>query len=529
MRLNLGEMATALGCGPERILPDARSVSVSGEGADWAGRTFTGASADSRQVVAGDIFFCLKGERADGHDFALAAASAGACAIVAVRDPFPAEARDAASGPALPPVFLTDNVGDALRRLAARHRAGASAKVIGLTGTAGKTTVKEILAGVLAERGRTERNRMNLNNGIGMPLSMLNASPDALYWVMEAGVSRTGDMEELAPVLRPDTALILNVGVGHAEGLGKGAAAEKARLLDFVLPGGTALVSADYPELDRECSVRSAGFAARGMCCLRFSARDGEFFCHALYIGPAEKFGPSDPCYPPEKSGREVPPVRGMYAVRAAGAEFECEAPFRGAYGAENVAAVAAVALSLGLEPSEIRRGLASAETPAQRFAPHSFFVPGRGRYTIIDDSYNSNPLSAGRMIRAAGDMARESGLPFVPVLGEMLELGDESPAAHENLGEIAASAHPAAVFWTGGQADRVRRGLIRGGYAGIFEELPARAEDFVPRLEAMGPALVLFKGSRANRLERWIAAPAFKAAEDTQYTPADKGADHVL
>jgi UDP-N-acetylmuramoyl-tripeptide--D-alanyl-D-alanine ligase len=393
-------------------------------------------------------------------------------------------------------------VEEALRRLAAIHRENASATVIGLTGTAGKTTVKEALAGVLGECGRTERNPMNLNNAVGMPLSMLNAAPDARFWVMEAGVSRVGDMEELARVLRPDTALILNVGDGHAEGLGKGgAAAEKARLLDCIQPGGTALVSADYPELDRECAARAAAFAARNIRGRRFSARDADVFCRARRLGPAGQAGQAG-----------IP--RSRFAVCAESAEFVCEAPFFGAYGAENVAAIAAIALSLGLESDAVCRGLAAAETPAQRFAVRTVFMPGRGRYTLVDDSYNANPLSAARMIPAAADAAREKGLPFVPVLGEMLELGEESPAAHERLGEIVAATRPGAVFWTGGQAGCVRRGLRRGGLPGRLEELPARTGDFISRLEAMGPALVLFKGSRANRLERWVKAVLDRAAE---------------
>jgi UDP-N-acetylmuramoyl-tripeptide--D-alanyl-D-alanine ligase len=543
MRLTFGETAAALGCGPERILPELRRGAAPAPTTDFARSstgnpaadvpwTFTGAAVDSRQVAAGNIFFCLKGARADGHEFALDAAAAGAGALVAARDPFPAGARNAAAGPDLPPVFLTDDVEDALRRLAAAYRARVSATVIGLTGTAGKTTVKEALAAVLGERGRTDRNPMNFNNGIGLPLSMLNASPDARYWVMEAGVSRAGDMETLAPVLRPDAALILNVGDGHAEGLGKGgAAAEKALLLDCIQPGGTALVAADYPELDGECAARAAFFAARNVRCLRFSALDGAdegICCRARYVGPA---GPSAPAGCAEGKDRARPAgvegiagsadpdgragsFRGRYAVWTAGAEFTCEAPFRGAYGAENVAAVAAVALSMGLEPEEIRRGLSSAATPAQRFDVRHCCLPGRGRYTVVDDSYNANPLSAGRMIPAAGDAARESGLPFVAVLGEMLELGGESPAAHEKLGEIVAAARPAAVFWTGGQADRVRRGLHRGGWPGNLEALSARTDDFILRLEEIGPALVLFKGSRACRLERWAEAPGRKAAE---------------
>lgn len=474
MRLNLEEAAAGMGCAT--AIPYGRDFAA----APWAGFVPNGAAVDSRLVKAGDIFFCLKGKNADGHAFAPDAASAGACAVVAQHDPFAAQGTHPGHDRGPLPVFLTPDVEAAMLRLAACHRQSASARVVGITGTAGKTSVKDSLFAALAKNRRTERSRGNFNNQIGLPLSLLNASADAEFWVMEAGISRTGDMETLAGILRPDLALILNVGEGHLEGLGEGGvAAQKCLLLDYIRPGGTAVVSCDYPELGRECAARGRVFADKGVTCRTFSVKDAKAFCFAEYLGAAG-------------------PMRGRYRVRIAGDEEEIDAPFAGAYGAENTAAVVAAAVCLGIGLDEVKNGLNSALPPPGRFT-----LERHGAFTLIDDSYNSNPLSAERMLRAAADVAREAGLPLVLVLGEMLELGAKSAAAHERLGALAAAAEPELIFWKGGQEESLRRGLQKGGYRGTTRPLRADSGPDPAQWDALPPgAVVLFKGSRACRLD---------------------------
>ncbi|MDR2800908.1 MAG: UDP-N-acetylmuramoyl-tripeptide--D-alanyl-D-alanine ligase [Desulfovibrio sp.] len=470
MRLNLKEAAACMGC-----------EAVNGQAAaPWAGLIPGGAAVDSRHVKAGDIFFCLKGKNADGHAFAPDAALAGACAVVAQHDPFAGRETPDGHSTGLLPVFLAPDVAAALMRLAACHRQSASARVIGITGTAGKTSVKDSLFAVLEKNRRTERSRGNFNNQIGLPLSLLNASADAGFWVMETGISRTGDMEVLADLLRPDLALILNVGEGHLEGLGEdGVAAQKCLLLDYIRPGGTAVVSCDYPEIRRECAARGRVFADRNITCRTFSVKDTKAFCFAEYVGAAG-------------------PARGRYRVRIAGEEEELDAPFAGAYGAENTAAVAAAAFCLGIGLAGVKRGLNCALPPPGRFT-----LERHGAFTLIDDSYNSNPLSAKRMLRAATDIAREAGLPLVLVLGEMLELGAKSASAHEKLGELAAGAKPELIFWKGGQEENLRRGLQKGGYGGKTRTLRADCGPDTAQWDALPPeAVVLFKGSHACRLD---------------------------
>ncbi|MDL2216871.1 UDP-N-acetylmuramoyl-tripeptide--D-alanyl-D-alanine ligase [Desulfovibrio sp. OttesenSCG-928-M14] len=525
MRLNLGEVATGLGCGRGMVIwdgpgdalatpgkscewptghtslkslarkrsglekePDPSSQTseiIDWEKEAWASLVATGAKVDSREIEPGDLFFCLPGERTDGHDFALDAARAGASAIIALRNPFLNEAGEeaAAQGMVFPPVFLVEDVREALWRLAICHRGTSLARVVGITGTAGKTSVKEVLGQILEGRGRTERNPKNFNNQIGLPLSMLNASADASFWVMEAGISEADDMDELGRILRPDIALILNVGQGHIQGLGdRGVAAYKARLLDYIQPGGTAVISADYPELNAEVAARKKDLALRNIEVLRFSIISHDVFCRAEYEGPTYS-------------------ASGQYWLSVQGTEYLLETPFRGEFGSENVAAIVAVATHLGLTLPEIRHGFARAELPHQRFSCTRY-----ENFTLVDDSYNSNPLSAKRMIRAAQGMAWEYGLPFILVMGEMLELGVESQAAHEDLARTMAEAKVESVFWKGGQVAAVRRGLRQGQYQGDFYPV-ASADEMRSLLHEfdMQRGLVLFKGSRSNRMEELL------------------------
>lgn len=442
-----------------------------------------GAAVDSRAVKKGDLFFCLTGERADGHDFAAAAVEKGAAAVIGTRDPF--------AGGGTVPVLVVKDVAKALAQVAMAHRKGAHAVVIGVTGTSGKTSVKEALFSVLSERGKTAKNPVNLNNQIGLPLSMCNASEKAAYWVMEAGISQPGDMDELGEILRPDVALILNAGPGHLQELGdKGVAHYKARLLAHLTQDGFAVVSADYPDLTRE--AKSCGKEV-----LWFSAENSSQPYFATYLGPESA-------------------TAGRFSLMLEGSAVTVTAPFQGGYGAENVAAVGAVAHALGLTEMEIAEGLQKAETPRQRFSARD-----AGRFLVIDDSYNANPLSMGRMLDAAAAVAEARKNKLVLVLGEMLELGPEGPEFHRELGRHAARLAPKAVYWKGGQGDNVSKGLYDGGFAGGF--FPVRdAADFLETFTASGlkKGVVLFKGSRGNKLEELVAV----FAEAAGGPGADKG-----
>lgn len=430
-----------------------------------------GAASDNRQVKAGDLFVAIAGERVDGHDFAEAAVKAGAAAVLAERDPF--------GGRPVAPVLVAENTVTALGRIAHAWREGFSGRVAGITGTAGKTTTKELLAHILSQHGKTAKNRLNLNSQIGMPIAMMSADGDEAFWVMEAGISHPNDMDELGPILAPDLAIILNVGTGHTLGLGgKGTAYYKSRLLAHIKKGGEALVSADYEDLVREARALRPD-------ALFFSVQGRPVPYRASYLGLDEN-------------------GRGNYRLWLDGEELDVNCALSGPYAAENIIAAAAAARRFGLSCEEIRKGVESAPFPAQRFARQE--LPG---WTLIDDTYNANPLSAGRMIEAAAELAR--GKDLVCVMGAMGELGDVAAEEHRKLGHTLAKSGCKAVFWTGDHADDVKEGLQEARFAGFLAVLSA-PEDFIPALETWEQgrehgrnALVLFKGSRANRMERLV------------------------
>ncbi|MDL2314589.1 UDP-N-acetylmuramoylalanyl-D-glutamyl-2, 6-diaminopimelate--D-alanyl-D-alanine ligase, partial [Desulfovibrio sp. OttesenSCG-928-C14] len=343
------------------------------------------------------------------------------------------------------------------------------------TGTAGKTSVKEVLADLLGHYGVVSRNFMNMNNQIGLPVSMLNADEQADYWVLEAGISKAGDMDELGALLRPDLAVILNVGPGHTSGLGdKGVAYHKARFLAHLAEGGQALLNCDYADLmlESQAYARTKSY---------FSTRRADADFYAVYEGPASA-------------------ASGSFALKLQGRDLQVSAPFRGVFGAENVAAIAGAASLLGLSPNQIRDGIGETALPAQRFNL-SFYK----NTVLIDDSYNSNPLSASRMLESAAEMAREKKLPLFLVMGEMGEQ-DQSELVHRDLGREMAESRAAAIFWKGGQADAVREGLERNEFEGKFT-LVADAESFRAAVAEVYPGngVFLFKGSRSNRLEELV------------------------
>ncbi len=433
--------------------------------------TLCGAASDNRKVLPGQLFAAIVGERSDGHDFAAAAVEAGASAVLAQRDPFHGEAKA--------PVLLVDDSVAALGRIGHAWRKAFSGRVAGITGTAGKTTTKELLAHILAQHGKTARNLLNLNTQVGMPVSMMAADGDEAFWVMEAGISNPDDMDQLGPVMEPDIAIILNVGAGHTQGLGqKGTAYYKAKLLHYINKDGQALVSADYDDLVREArAIRPDA--------VFFSAAGNPAPYRAEYLGLDEN-------------------GRGRYRLWLDGQSFDVDSVLSGAYAAENIIAAAAAAHLLGLSREEIAQGISTAPLPAQRFNRRD--VPG---WIVIDDTYNANPLSSGRMIEAAAELARERD--FVCVMGEMLELGDVAEKEHVELGRTLARSGAQAVFWAGGHADDVEAGLRAQGFTGLFAPC-ASPEAFDAALTSWenGRApgregLALFKGSRGNRLERFV------------------------
>ncbi len=346
------------------------------------------------------------------------------------------------------------------------------ATVIGITGSAGKTTIKEMLASLLGREGATAKNYKNWNNQLGLPLSMLACSGEERFWVMELGISRPGDMEDLGAILQPDHVVISNVGPCHLEGLGdvRGVAKAKTTLLDYTTGKGTAVVSEDYPELVDQVRTRTSHKVF-------FSTRNASSEFFAAYQGLDEH-------------------GNGRFRLILEGQEAPLSLPMYGQEMAENCMAVAAMAKSLGLGSETIFQGLGAYVPVDQRFV-----VVSRGSWTVIDDTYNANPLSMQRAIERAGLLHPDK--PLILVLGEMMELGGSVEKGHRDMGSWIAQSSCSLLFFAGQHADALGEGL--GAWAGRFISL-ASPDELRAHTHLLPPeGTILFKGSRSCRMERYL------------------------
>jgi UDP-N-acetylmuramoyl-tripeptide--D-alanyl-D-alanine ligase len=419
---------------------------------------------DSRLVRPGDLFFCIAGKNMDGHRFAAEAVSKGACAVVA-HTPLPEIASST-------PVLLVRDTIDALGRLGMYWRSQTRATVIGITGSAGKTTIKEMLASLLVREGTTAKNYKNWNNQLGLPLSILACSGEERFWIMELGISRPGDMEDLGAILQPEHVVISNVGPCHLEGLGnvRGVAEAKATLLDYMKSKGSAVVSEDYPELVDLVRTRTSHKVF-------FSTRNASSDFFAAYQGQDEQ-------------------GKGRFHLILEGREATLSLPMYGQEMAENCIAVAAMAKSLGLGSETIFQGLGAYVPVDQRFV-----IASHGSWTVIDDTYNANPLSMQRAIERAGLLHPD--IPLVLVLGEMMELGGYAEEGHRDMGSWIAQSACSLLFFAGQHVDALREGL--GAWAGCFIPL-ASCEEFRAHTHLLPPeGTILFKGSRSCRMEKYL------------------------
>jgi UDP-N-acetylmuramoyl-tripeptide--D-alanyl-D-alanine ligase len=447
MKMNLEEISQALKsvgdiCGSEKL-------------------SVTGIQTDSRLVKPGDLFFCLCGEKMDGHNFADHAAKNGAVAVVSHQPMITSRTL----------VLLVEDTLKALGRLARYWRMKKGRQVITVTGSAGKTTTKEMLAGVLGTLHKVGKNYKNWNNQIGLPLSILKFSGEEDFWILELGINNPADMDQLGEIACPDQAVILNIGPCHLQGLGslEGVAKSKSRILDHLQGDKRAYICRDYPLLEDEARKRPA------ISPVWFSCLGNE----AQY-----KVEHSDSGYFRVREGEKITTFESMPG---------------GALYCENIAAVWAVAGQQGMDPEKITLGLKKFISPAQRFA-----VKDMGAWTIIDDTYNANPLSMTRSLNSAREVAGNRKLFLV--LGDMAELGHSEASAHRELGTEISRTGPAGVFFHGKNAHHVRSGL-NGTMDKIFYAIkdPDHFRSVLSRLKHPG-GVVLFKGSRSLCMERYLS-----------------------
>jgi UDP-N-acetylmuramoyl-tripeptide--D-alanyl-D-alanine ligase len=444
---------------------------LSGDGTAVA----SGAAIDSRAVRGGEIFFALPGAQTDGHRFVADACARGATVALVEQDiPLPSQGA----------VIRVENTFQALHDLArfVRER-GVPQNLLGITGSVGKTTTKELLAALLPTRFRTAWSPGNLNNLFGFPLSLLNVPEGTEWMVAEMGMSTAGELRQLSLLGRPNVALFTLVRPVHLEFFAgvREIAEAKAEILAGLAPSGWIVANADDPEVARIASRHVAQQGGRVV----WYGRQGTY--HPLDVQLTD--------LRPAPDGE----VGSRFVLEAAGERAAVTLPLHGLYNAENCLAAATCAWALGLSLEEIAAAVGAVRPAAHRGVVHR--LP-KG-VTVIDDSYNSNPDA---LVRALEGAALLPAARRWAVLGDMRELGPEGPRFHRECGRRAADLGFSPVVGVGELARELAGGAKKGGAATEWFADAAAAADWAARALQPGD-LVLVKGSRGVGLEAVVAS----------------------
>ena len=416
-------------------------------------------TSDSRTAGTGALFIALKGTRVDGHDFMAGCIRAGAVACLTEREPTPQER----------PAIQVDSTLRATGALAAWHRARFAIPVIGITGSVGKTTTKEMIAAVLSQRFNTHKTQKNLNNELGVPWTLLRLDDGHQVSVVEMGISDFGEMRRLTHMVRPTIAVFSVIGDAHLEFLGNrdGVMRAKREIFEGMDENGLAVLNGDDP-IQRKCHPNMR---------------------HVTY-------GLGEGCDVRGADVRNLGEDGMRMTVRHSGGTFEVAIPAFGSHLASAALAAAAVGLELGLTGKEIARGVAQYQTVGDRAR-----VIHAGDMTIVSDCYNANPNSCQA---AVDSLMQLEGKRRVCVLGDMLELGPRTEELHHGVGEYAAKAGVDLVIGCGPLSRAIADGAKAAGSDVLYYEHKARL------IAALGDILrpgdcVLVKASHSMAFEEIV------------------------
>ncbi|WP_306368915.1 UDP-N-acetylmuramoyl-tripeptide--D-alanyl-D-alanine ligase [Nocardiopsis sp. CC223A] len=438
---------------------------------------------DSRLVEPGSLFVALSGERVDGHDYARAAVEAGAVAALVSR---PVDA------PHLLVRGGDDAVVEALARLArytadtlaAPARGADAAEIIGVTGSSGKTTTKDLIAQVVGRLGATVAPAGSFNNEIGHPLTVLRADTGTRHLVLEVAARGIGHIAHLCRVAPPRIGVVLNVGSAHMGEFGDRDAIAKAKgELVEALPaaaggrGGVAILNADDPKVKAMAARTAARTVFYG------TGEDADVRATDVVIGADGA---------------------ASFTLHADGATAPVELALVGSHQVHNALATAAVARELGMDVPGIAAALGAA-TPVSRWRME---VTEHDGVTLVNDAYNANPESMRAALTTLGALAR--GRRSIAVLGHMAELGDGGRIEHEKIGELAAATGVAHLIVVGDQAEGIAAGAERTGREGLWAGETVRVADAAAAATALRARMragdvVIVKGSRVAALEKVI------------------------
>lgn len=418
---------------------------------------------DSRKVVPGSLYIAIKGQRLDGHAFVAEACEKGAAAVMAHAD------CDCSV-----PVIRVEDTTAALLRFAGAYRDMFTPFLIGLTGSVGKTSTKDMTACALSDSRKTIKTDGNLNNHIGMPLNLLRLDETVEAAVIEMGMNARGEISRLTRAAKPDAALITNIGISHIGMLGsrREILNAKMEITEGIKQGGTLIVNGDDDML-------STVSAPDGLKLVRYSLLGDEFVSGRIV-----------------REGDAHSEVR----VKTASGEYDMIVPACGRHNVYNALGAFTAAIVAGAEPESAIRGIAEFRPAAMRQSVYE-----RNGVTVIEDCYNAAPDS---MSAALSLLSKTGSGRRIAIFSDMVELGDYSPAAHERVGREAASVADCVMAY-GRFADDYRRGYEsvsdRRGAIEVFgdkQELTKALKENVREGDT-----VLFKASRAQRLEEVIEA----------------------
>ncbi len=406
---------------------------------------------DSREIQSGDLFVAYRGERVDGHDYISAALDRGAACCLAERVP-EGEERG---------VIVTENVQRALEQIAAAYRMTLSLPIVGITGSVGKTSAKEMISAVLSSRWNILKTDKNLNNQIGVPMTLSRIEKDHEAAVIEMGISGFGEMTELAKMVRPTIGVFTLIGHAHLEFLHDldGVLRAKTEMLDYIPKDGVVILNGDDEKLRSvHCSQKKLSFGFGENCDVRAEHLEqsaDETRCDIVC---------KDRCM------HVIIPAFGRHLVYAA---------LEGA----------AVGITMGLTDEEIIRGIAGFRTVGRRAA-----VVRTDKLTLLDDCYNSNPDA----LKSGIDSLMELPGRHVCILGDMLELGPEAPAMHSESARYAAQRGVDRVLCCGAMAR-----FTCSGAGQIARAFPDRAALIAALGEEIRPGdCVLVKASHSAHFE---------------------------
>jgi UDP-N-acetylmuramoyl-tripeptide--D-alanyl-D-alanine ligase len=432
--------------------------------------SFDAICTDTRTLTPGCLFVALKGETFDANEFLVQAAEKGAAGVVAM-----AGRGAALEGKPDVTVFEVADTLHALGRLGRAHRGRFKIPIGAVTGSNGKTTTKELIASILQTRGPALKTQGNLNNEIGVPLTLFGLEPRHVAAIVEMGMNHAGEIARLTDIARPDAGLITVVQPAHLEGLGsiEGVAMAKGELFEGLGPAAIAVVNLD--------DERVAAQAARAKGTVLTFGRNAKAEVRLTSVTAQGRDGLS-------------------LSIQRRGKVFEVALRLVGDHNAVNATGAFAMGLALGYQPEECVRGLESAQAHARRLQ----LLDAPNGVTVVDDCYNANPASMTAALETLSGLASR-GRP-VAVLGDMLELGADEAQAHTQMG-VTASDRAQLVAFFGPRMKAAHAQAVKklGEAARHFDDVAALGAWLAHELKAGD--VVLVKGSRGMRLERVVEA----------------------